>query len=131
MAGAPDLTDAEWKVMHALWRAQPATAREVLDAIRPRSEWAYTTVKSLLARLEEKRAVRSTARGNTNVYESLVTRERAQRSALGTLLTRAFDGAAGALALQLLGDERLSTADRVRLREMIEAEEPRKRGRDA
>mgnify|MGYP002390148889 CR=1 FL=1 len=53
----PALSDAEWKVMRALWARHPATARELLDALAADTGWAYTTLRTLLARLVEKGAV--------------------------------------------------------------------------
>ena len=50
------LNDSEWKVMQALWGRHPATARDVLEQVERETAWAYTTVKTLLARLVEKGA---------------------------------------------------------------------------
>ena len=46
-------SDAEWKVLNALWRRHPTSARELLTALRGEG-WAYTTLKTMLARMQEK-----------------------------------------------------------------------------
>ena len=50
----PELTDAEWKVMNAVWDRSPTTVREVHGALSASTVWAYTTVKTLMERLVKK-----------------------------------------------------------------------------
>src|SRR5262245_45157905 len=100
------LTDAEWVVMTALWGRSPASVRDVLERLPPGTSWAYTTVKTLLTRLVEKGAVHARKRANTSLFEPLVTRQQARRSALRSLLNRAFEGTFGALFQHLLAEER-------------------------
>jgi len=106
------LSDAEWKVMHAVWSRTPATARDVLDELEGETGWAYTTVKTMMTRLVEKRALKTRMRGNTSVYEPALTRDRAQRSALRALVDKAFGGALGPMVHFLVADEKLSKKER-------------------
>ena len=48
------LSKAEWQIMNALWQDNPATARELMERMPSRVNWAYTTVKTMLSRLVEK-----------------------------------------------------------------------------
>ena len=112
------LTQAEWQIMNALWKKHPATAREIARRLPPGVNWAYTTIKTMLARLAEKRAVKQSARGNTSVYEPIVSKSRARRTALKNLANQAFDGAFGPLLHFLIEDEGLSARQR---RELMEA----------
>ena len=48
----PHLTDAEWKVMDVVWDRGPVAVRDVHGALEASTRWAYTTVKTLLDRLE-------------------------------------------------------------------------------
>jgi predicted transcriptional regulator len=114
------LSDAEWTVMNAVWDRAPASAREVLGAIGPAKGWAYSTVKTMLARLAEKGALRVSKRGVASVYEPAVSREEARRSALRGLLERAFDGTFGALVQHMVAQEKLSRRDREALAAMLE-----------
>lgn len=112
------LTQAEWQIMNALWKEHPATAREIARRLPPGIKWAYTTIKTMLARLAEKKAVRQSTRGNTSVYEPIVSKSGARRTALKALANQAFDGAFGPLLHFLIEDEGLSAGQR---RELIEA----------
>lgn len=131
------LSDAEWTVMRAVWEAgsgptaAETSARELLERIElapgagREPGWAYTTLKTMLARLVEKGALRERKRGNVSLYEPLVTQEQARRSALHSLVDRAFDGAFGPLLQHIVTRERLSTRDRETLQRMIaELDEP-------
>ena len=52
------LTEPEWLVMNALWDKHPATVKDIVAQLSGKASWAYTTVKTMLDRLTEKRAVR-------------------------------------------------------------------------
>jgi len=116
------LTESEWQIMTALWKGHPATARELTERLPAEVRWAYTTVKTLLARLAAKGAVSERKRGNTSVYEPLVTQDKARRSAVSALLKQAFGGAVAPF-LHFLADERdLSPRQRRALLDALEKE---------
>jgi BlaI family penicillinase repressor len=116
------LTEAEWQIMNALWRKHPATAREIMDRLPPGVNWAYTTIKTMLTRLVEKKAVGEVKQGNTSVYEPLVSRQKARRSALRSLLDQAFDGALGPLVHFLAEEEQLTAREKKELRKILQGE---------
>jgi BlaI family transcriptional regulator, penicillinase repressor len=123
-AEIPALSEAEWKVMRALWRLQPATARALLGALAEETGWAYTTLKTMLTRLVEKRAVAEERHGGASVYRALVREEDARGSAVQNLLERAFDGAFGSLVHFMAANERLSASDRAELARLLEQGDP-------
>jgi BlaI family transcriptional regulator, penicillinase repressor len=113
------LTDAEWQVMNALWQESPATTRDVLSRLPKDVSWAYTTVKTMLARLEAKAVVSASKRGKTTHYTPILTRAKARRSALASLIDRAFEGAMGPLIHCLVGDGKLTGKDREELARLL------------
>ena len=115
-----ELSDAEWKVIRALWKRHPASARDVLEELHGETGWAYTTVKTLLARLVAKDAAAVRLRANTSLYEPLMTEDEARRTEVKLLVDRAFGGASVPLLRFVLADEKLSAKDRAELREMLE-----------
>src|SRR5687767_8499917 len=119
------LTDAEWKIMRAVWKRNPASARDVMEQTEGEADWAYTTVKTMLARLVEKGALKSRLRANTTLYEPLISEKEARRSALRSILDTAFDGAFGPLLHFLLAEEKLSRRDREQLKRLIDEQEPK------
>lgn len=126
----PQPSDAEWKVLNALWREHPANARELLNRLRAEG-WAYNTLKTMLTRMEEKGFVRAEMRGNTTWFAPAIEQRATQRNAVRTLIERVFEGAAGRLLAHLADDSKLSSAERKKLEAWIADVERKesKRGR--
>ena len=119
--GKHDLGKAELEVLRALWDLGPANVRGVLEHLHERGRMvAYTTVQTMLGRLEQKGYVGSDKSGQAFVYRAKVTRERFSQSRLKSLLDQLYDGAAGTLALQLLRNEKLSPTEIDELRKLID-----------
>lgn len=123
------LTETEWQIMNSLWERHPATARGVAERLPDKIKWAYTTIRTLLARLAQKGAVREYKEGNTSLYEPLLTRDNARRSALKTLVNQAFDGAFGPMLHFLVNDKTLSPQQRKELTQALEKQNSKRGGR--
>ncbi len=81
------LTKFEVEVMDALWKLGSASVREILESLPVRKRAAYTTVQTIVYRLEEKGAVRRLKKvGNAHVFEPAVTRESVQSRLIDDLL---------------------------------------------
>ena len=115
--------DSEWLVMRRLWQSAPATVRDVLESLEGETGWAYSTVKTVLQRLADKGAVEVEKRGNVSWFTPRVAEERAQRTALRSLLDRVFGGNVGGLVQHLADDQQLSDADRQQLAEWLREDE--------
>ena len=98
-----------------LWEKHPATAREIALRLPRGVNWAYTTIKTMLTRLVEKKAIKEQKNGNTSIYDPLVTRNKARRNALKSLVNQAFGGAFGPLMHFLLEEQNLSEKQRSEL----------------
>jgi predicted transcriptional regulator len=111
--------------MNALWSFHPATARDVERRLPEDTRWAYTTIKTMLSRLVGKGAISEHKRANTSVYEPLVCRGEAQRSALRRLLDHAFGGALEPMVHFMVNDGSMSDKQR---RELVALLEEKGRG---
>jgi BlaI family penicillinase repressor len=114
------LSESEWKIMNALWKKHPATAREIIDRMEGKVDWAYTTVKTMLTRLVAKQAVTETKRGNASHYAPRVERQHAQRNALQTVYERVLDGTAAPLMSFLIEEKKISKKEREELIRMLQ-----------
>ncbi len=115
-----ELGEAELGVLRALWEVGPATVREVLKHLHDRGKRvAYTTVQTLLTRLEQKNFVTSDKSGLAFVYRARVTRDKVTRSRLKNLVSQLYDGAAGPLVLQLVKTERFTHDEIEELQKLI------------
>ncbi len=116
-----DLGSSELEVLKVLWDEAPCTVREVLNHMHQRGRRvAYTTVQTLLTRLELKQFVRSDKSDLAHVFRARVSRDRVTKSRLKTLVDQLYDGAAGPLVLQLVRNERLKPEELEQLQELIE-----------
>ncbi|MGB8226430.1 MAG: BlaI/MecI/CopY family transcriptional regulator [Sedimentisphaerales bacterium] len=121
------LTDTEWQIMNCLWERFPATARGIAERLPKEINWAYTTIKTLLTRLTEKGAVKESKKGNTSLYEPLLSRQAARRNALKSLANQAFDGAFGPLMHFLLEDQKLTTGQKRELLSVVQKQDNSKK----
>lgn len=117
------LSEGEWQIMKALWRCQPATVRDLIAHLPSDVDWAYTTVKTMLTRLEAKRAVGERKIKNVSVYEALVSPQTARGSAWSSFLNQAFDGAMEPLLHFLVRERKLTKKQRRQLAQLLEEEE--------
>jgi BlaI family transcriptional regulator, penicillinase repressor len=114
------LTKFELEVMAALWELGSASVREVQERLPEGKRPAYTTVQTIVYRLEEKGALRRVKKvGNAHVFEPVVTRRATVRRLFGELLGF-FGGSPRTLMAQLVEGGHLTLAD---LREAEELSE--------
>jgi BlaI family transcriptional regulator, penicillinase repressor len=110
-------TDRELDVMAVLWRKGSGTVAEVRDALP--TEFAYTTVLTVLRTLEEKGFVGHTAEGKAHRYKPLVDQDAAGQSALARLLDTVFDGSHELLLTQLVSDRDVDAKKLRQLRDLL------------
>jgi BlaI family penicillinase repressor len=116
------LTQAEWQIMKVLWKKHPATAREVMARLPKGVSWAYTTIKTMLARLVEKKVISEHKNSNTSIYEPLLSQKKARLIAFRSMLDQAFDGATDPLLHFLFEEEQLSAKQKQELAEILRNE---------
>ncbi len=81
------LSPLELKAMEALWKLGRASIREILEQIPVSKTLAYTTVQTLVVRLEAKGAVRKLRKiGNAYVFVPVITRRQAYRRLVSDFL---------------------------------------------
>jgi predicted transcriptional regulator len=83
----PRLTKLELQIMEALWTGGALSVREIQESFAGKDRPAYTTVQTMVYRLEAKKAVRRVRKiGNAHIFEAVVTRGAAQRRFVDELL---------------------------------------------
>ncbi len=116
-----DLGTAELEVLKALWERRRATVRQLLNQLHEQGRRvAYTTVLTVLTRLEQKGVVKSDKSGMAYVYRPTVSRAKITKSRLGSLIEQLYDGAAGPLVLQLVREQQLTSDEIATLHRLID-----------
>lgn len=105
------LTRLEMEIMEAVWSLGTASVREIQEQLPERKRPAYTTVQTMIYRLEEKGAVRRVKKiGNAHIFEAIVTRKAAHSRLIDELL-HVFGGSPRLLMAQLVETGQLTLED--------------------
>jgi predicted transcriptional regulator len=116
-----ELGDAELEVLKVLWTLKQGCVRDVLEELhRGGRNVAYTTVQTMLTRLEQKGVVASDRSGPAFVYKPRVSQHRFRQARVKSLMDQLFDGAAGPLVLQLLQTQKLRPDEVHELQKLID-----------
>jgi BlaI family transcriptional regulator, penicillinase repressor len=107
----PRLTKLELQIMNVLWTNGPASVREVQEAFPERDRPAYTTVQTMVYRLESKTAIRRVKKiGNAHIFEAVVSRRAAHRRLIDELLDF-FGGSSQPVVAHLIESGSLTLED--------------------
>ena len=121
MGDRPGLSEAEREVLKALWGHGPATVRQLNGVLGGRGRsWAYTTVLTLLQRLQAKGYVASDASGSAHVFRAVVSRDELLDQRLRDTADELCDGAAVPLVLALVQGNQFTAEELARLRRLID-----------
>ena len=123
------ISDTELAVLKALWEVGEATVRDLQEHLSVAGfNWAYTTVQTLLNRLEHKECVASTKHGRAFRFCVTTTRDDLLHRELGDLAERVCGGAALPLVMSLVEHTRFSKVEIKRLRDLLDdLEQPSKK----
>ena len=83
----PKLTNFEMRIMETLWSRGPSPIRDLQEAFPAKDRPAYTTVQTMVYRLEAKKVVRRVRKiGGAHVFEAVVSRSAAHGRLIDDLL---------------------------------------------
>jgi BlaI family transcriptional regulator, penicillinase repressor len=83
----PKLSKLELTIMEALWTKGPCSIREIHESFPARTRPTYSTVQTMVYRLEAKKALRRVKKiSNAFIFEAVVSREAAERKLIADLL---------------------------------------------
>lgn len=107
----PRLSKFEMKIMDALWTRGACSIREIQETFPEKKRPAYSTVQTMVYRLENKKAVRRAKKiSNAHIFEAVISREAAQRKLVDDLLSL-FGGRPQPVMAQLIETGKLTLDD--------------------
>ena len=107
----PKFTKLELQVLEALWQKGACSVREIQETFPQPGRPAYTTIQTVVYRLERKKALHCVKRiSNANIFEALISRHDAQRRFVDELLA-VFDGRAKLVMAHLVESGELTMDD--------------------
>jgi BlaI family penicillinase repressor len=117
----PPVSETELEILKAIWEHGPGTVREINARLRPTGRrWAYTTVLTLLQRLEAKGYVASNKTGLAHVFRAVVSRDRLLRQRLKDLAQQLCEGAPAPLVLALVESQHFSEQEIEQFRRLLD-----------
>jgi BlaI family penicillinase repressor len=106
------LSEFELEVLSLLWQEKESTAPELHKCILKKKKVTYSTVKTIIDRLEEKGAIKRVKNyGRTIVYAAAVEQKETQKPLVSSFINRVFAGKPRLLINHLLEEESLCEQD--------------------
>lgn len=118
----PNISDAEWQVMEAVWSLGDSPAAAIIDELAKSTAWNHRTIRTLLGRLVEKGVLEKHGQGAGSVYRALVPRRARVRSEGRSFLERMFQGDTTSLLLHFAKEAKLGPEKLAQLRELLDDE---------
>src|SRR6476469_2614955 len=116
----PRPTEAELELLRILWEKEPATVREIYDALNQDRPSGYTTVLKMLQIMTAKGLVVRDEANRAHVYRAALSQDSMQSKILRDLSKRLFAGSAAQLALHALSMEPANENELAEIRALIE-----------
>jgi predicted transcriptional regulator len=113
------LGDLQLRIMRVLWDSGATTVSEVQQRLG-RQRLAYTTVATMLRKMEERGLVDHMEEGRKFLYRAVVSMDEVTRSMTGDLVDRLFDGSLAEAVSHLLESREISREELDRLEQLIQ-----------
>ena len=113
------LGDLQLKIMQALWERQEATVGDVHSALGDERDFAYTTVATMLRKMEARGLVKHRVEGRSFVYRAAVAADAVSRSMADHLVDRLFEGSLVDVVSHLLTTREVSREELTKIERLI------------
>ncbi len=110
----------ELQIMNVVWDRETASVHDVKDALTQGRKPAYSTILTMMRKLEAKGYLTHEVDDRTFVYRATVSRQTARRSLLGDLLDRVFEGSPALLMSSLVEENRITPEELREIRKLVE-----------
>ena len=114
------LSDAEWKVVSALWQEGAMTITELTKHLYDSTGWSKNTIITLLKRMQEKEAVSYVQEDKAKRFYPLIDRTEAEIEETTSFLDRVYKGNVGLMISNLISSDRLTKEEIKELQRILE-----------
>jgi len=112
------LGDLQLRIMKVLWESKEATVSDVHDALG-KQDFAYTTVATMLRKMEARGLAKHRTDGRSFVYRAVVDAAQVNRGMADHLVDRLFEGSLAAAVAHLLTTRDVSREELSKLEKLI------------
>lgn len=114
-----DITPAEWQVMRIIWTLGHSTSSQIIDILQQKVDWKPATIKTLLRRLVEKGALKTTKQGRAFIYTPLIKEQITMNEAADQLFSSICEMHLGSTLDHVIESATLSKNDIKRLQDLL------------
>lgn len=114
-----DITPAEWQVMRIIWTLGHSTSSQIIDILQQKVDWKPATIKTLLRRLVEKGALKTTKQGRAFIYTPLIKEQITMNEAADQLFNSICEMHVGSTLDHVIESATLSKDDIKRLQDLL------------
>lgn len=119
------LAGRQLAIMKVLWEHGEASVAEIRERLPVDPPLAYSTVSTVLSRMEQQGLVRHRCEDRQYLYSPAVTQDEAGQTLVEEMVRRICDGSPSQLVNHLLESEQVDAAELKRIRQLIEQHEAR------
>lgn len=123
------LSGRQLAIMRVLWDRGEATVAEVQASLDIEKPLAYSTVATVISRMEQKGLVAHRVEGRMHHYRATVSEDQFGDSMIGEIVERVFGGSPAELVSHLLTTEQIDAEELDRIKQLVRRHESRRRGR--
>ena len=120
MRTLPRISDGEWLVMQVLWSRPGLTADDVVEMLAGKVTWSARTIRTLLNRLLQKKALKYEKEGRKYRYFPAVSQEQCIRQERRSFIQRVYGGTIAPMLAAFIDDAQLSPEDVKELKRMLD-----------
>lgn len=113
-------SEGELEILQILWKIEPATVRQVHEALITNKAVGYTTTLKQVQRMLEKNLLSREEREGGHFYSSNVPQQEARKNLVGKLAQQLFEGSRTQLAIQALGIGKVSIEELAELEKLLQ-----------
>lgn len=113
----------ELQIMTVVWEKGTATVHDVKEALSRGRKPAYSTILTMMRKLEAKGYLEHEVRDRTYIYRPAISKKAVRHSMLGDVLDRLFEGSPSLLLNSLVEQDRISEKELIQIRKLIKEKE--------
>jgi len=109
----------ELQIMNVVWSRGKATVHEVKDELSQGRKPAYSTILTMMRKLEAKGYLKHDVDDRTYVYEPTISRKTVRHGLLGDLVDRLFEGSSSLLLTSLVEQDRITDQELSEIKKLV------------
>ncbi|MGO3489557.1 MAG: CopY/TcrY family copper transport repressor [Leuconostoc carnosum] len=114
------MTTSEWEVMRIIWTLNEATSKQIIHFMRLKKNWAPSTVKTLITRLQKKGYLTDNGAPRDRLYLPIISEQEAMHHTLAHTIGAMCAMCVGQSLAEVLSDITLSRDDITQLQSVLQ-----------